>query len=184
MPMNPKNPFNKPPTMMIKDYDPNDYVQETPMSFQGNGGITSGPNHYPHGIVQHGGMNSPPMAVLTVSDVERLAKAGVKMDYAEVKHCVVPDPPPAREPTWSIHTELAALLVQRWNRLNTMDRDGFEVPFLLSAVRYEDKVHVFVAPNRGQYKAAPVILEDDEKLYPSDALMAKIHLLLETQPKA
>jgi hypothetical protein len=43
----------------------------------------------------------------------------------------------------------------------------------MSAVAHGEKVYVFVAPEDNP----PLILEDDLHLYPSDALMAKLHLL-------
>jgi hypothetical protein len=43
----------------------------------------------------------------------------------------------------------------------------------MSAVAHGEKVYVFVAPNN----QPPLILEDDLHLYPSDALMAKLHLM-------
>lgn len=178
----------------IKDYKLDDVLEESLMA--GIGGtyperMTTANNEdarYPHGIIFPGETTNrglpvlPPMAILTVSDYERLAKAGVKVEYADIKHSVVPDPV-QKHSVVRIDTELADLIVHRWNRIDERAMNGMEFPFLLSAVRHEDKIYVFVAPRppHGRKSHGPVILEDDGKLYPSDALIAKLSLLLETQ---
>ena len=120
-----------------------------------------------------------PVAVLSVSDVERLAKAGVKMDWAEIKYQVRPDQP-QRFKLYDCEPMLRPLierLAMRSNIKHANDLligDYAEVPFnLLSVSVNQEKVYVFVAP----HDQPPVILEDDVNLYPSDALMAKLVLM-------
>ena len=120
-----------------------------------------------------------PVAVLSVSDVERLAKAGVKMDWAEIKYQVRSDQP-QRHKLYDCEPMLRPLIERLRMRSNIKNAneafpgDYAVVPFnLLSVSVNHEKVYVFVAPH-GQ---PPVILEDDVNLYPSDALMAKLHLM-------
>lgn len=121
-------------------------------------------------IVYH----SPPNQ-LSVSDIERLAKAGVTMKFEEIQHIVVPDSvafPPAQP------YQLADPLYDRLRRVDrTRNRDAFGVSIHLTAVEHGEDVYVFVATGRGE----PVILKDKSFMYPSDALMAQIHLLEEAQ---
>jgi hypothetical protein len=63
---------------------------------------------------------------------------------------------------------------QRWYRANprTWNSDGAMRPWEIHATEYGDKVYVYVAPTDGE----PFILEDSKPLFPSDALMAALHL--------
>ncbi len=122
-----------------------------------------------------------PCAVLSVSDVERLAKAGVAMKWEEIRHQVRPDLVPDKTGMFDCSQLLRPLVARlrlahlnraRDNIAHAFSADG-TMPYFLSAVSHGDKVYVFVAPN----DKPPVILEDDANLYPSDALMAKLFLM-------
>lgn len=122
--------------------------------------------------------------MLSVTDVEKLAKAGVQMSWKDIEGRVKPN-----EPQTFYHfdcTHLTDPLVERYRRatenLGAPVPPGLlSLPFFLSA--WEDraagKVHVFVA-GIGE----PVILEDEAMLYPSDTLMGKLHMLVQTQRPA
>jgi hypothetical protein len=106
---------------------------------------------------------------LTVSEVERLAKAGVTVAFADIAAHVHPDPPKQD------HLDPGARAVlDRWRRnpRNQPEYVGFEV-IRFATHMYNDTVYVFVVTPGHE----PVILTDDVHLFPSDALMAKIHLL-------
>ena len=111
--------------------------------------------------------------LLTVSDVERLAKAGVTVAFEDIATQLGPDLP--RD-----HLDpLARAVMDRWMR-NPRNRERCENKFTrihMSAVGWGDMVYVFVATGRNE----PVVLTDDMHMFPSDALMAKLHLL-EHQP--
>lgn len=121
---------------------------------------------------------------LTVNDVERLAKAGVKVDYENIKNVVVPDPPKPDIIYGQIdpYGWLRALH-DRWQRTNPNPaRDGFMDPHnfaYVGAVHVEDTetMHLMVATKQGRV----AYVTDDAKMYPSDALIAKLHLLVKTE---
>ena len=124
----------------------------------------------------------PSYAVLSVSDVERLAKAGVKMEWSEIKNQVRPDlkPSPAEASMFDCSKLLRPLVARLKQAYDNASRNSIAVPFedslgpdFLSAAAHGDKVYVFVASRHGP----PIILEDESHLYPSDALMAKLHLM-------
>lgn len=110
---------------------------------------------------------SPVKAMLTVSDVARLAQAGVKVNFSDISDMVRPDD------TKSL-TPLVDAFWQRWHRANPGSPMSLppERPWAIAAAPYNDVVYVFVAPFNG----VPFILEDEKTLYPSDALIAKLHL--------
>ena len=122
--------------------------------------------------------------MLTVSDVERLAKAGVVMDYKELRHEIQPDPPKEEDPRRvtplvdMIHTRIRmATRARDGNSIYAINyQDGHTLPEMY-AVPFKDKVHVFVATGN----QPPLIIEDEAQLFPSDALMAKLALLRETE---
>lgn len=121
----------------------------------------------------------PPVRVchdLTVTEIETLAKAGVKVDLDTIN--IV-------EKKYNNPFENGYIMQPMIDRLRRAYRnelvDRFE-PFPLthlSAVERSGKIHVFVLG----YGDKPATFEDDAKLYPSDALMANIHLYIQTQPK-
>ena len=106
--------------------------------------------------------------MLSVSDVERLAKAGVAITFSDVQYQIQRDP----EEVVRV-ASLADSFWERWRRANPPDYRTFGGPtFGIYASEYGDKVYVYVHPTDSE----PFILEDDKHLYPSDALMAKLHL--------
>lgn len=121
----------------------------------------------------------PHSTTLTVSDVERLAKAGIKVDLGivyTVADVELPPPPPV----WPSSLEDA--FWQRWRRARPRDEYTLmrvEVaPYLIHAHDYGAKVYIMVCPP----DTAPFIIEDESPLYPSDALMAKLALYERTKP--
>lgn len=142
----------------------------------------------------YGEMTHP---MLTVSDVERLAKAGIAIRFEDIKNLMVPDH--AAVGVEPARTLLADALWERWDRaeenkrrlnrydpfgdreagLTTMGDNGNHLrskPFELYAVRAANNIHVVVTLPAQE----PVIIKDDIRLYPSDALMASLFLLIET----
>lgn len=114
---------------------------------------------------------------LSVSDVERLAKAGVHVDFKDIAEQVTPDamsmqPTPPEAAHWP--TNLTDSFWQRWRRARPVSREhfGMEASFGVYASEYGDKVYVFVQP----LACPPFIIEDTKGLYPSDALMAALML--------
>lgn len=113
---------------------------------------------------------------ITVSDIERLAKAGVKIDWADIRSQVTPDP--ETPPVTPVALEDAAR--ERFIRTpagqhlydETFHRPEFK------AVREGDKVYLFVH----FLGKAPQVFMDDWGTYPSDALMAQIYLYMEFAP--
>lgn len=112
------------------------------------------------------------MMILSVSDVERLAKAGVKIEIREV--LVQPDCTEVPAPSYPPPSSLNDSFWQRWQRANPPNPMTFGMtrPWDIYATEYGDKVYVYVAPPDGE----PFILEDSRNLFPSDALMAALHL--------
>lgn len=134
----------------------------------------------PASMIYPPSLNSPgqpaPCAILSVTDVVRLATAGVKMEWEAVRDQVRPDPVPDKTGMFDCSAVLRPLvsrLTQNFDLQNDMLTGPLQVPFFLSAVVHGDKVYVFVAST----DQPPIILEDDRHLYPSDALMAKLHLM-------
>lgn len=125
---------------------------------------------------------------LTVTDIERLAKAGVVIKFEDIAPQVVPDddkPSIMSRPRYSGENE-TKLLVERWlmsnraaARADQFFMDAQMFPFHLSVYKHDDTFYVFV----GTFNGPPVILEDATHLFPSDALMAKLHLLTATESK-
>lgn len=127
------------------------------------------------------GQANPPR--LTVDDIVKLAAAGIKMELAEVMQHLASPEPPQREPGWFNQNRLLQPLIERWrNGMRTndandyqMDRDieGIGFPFHLSAWCANELVYLFV----GGPGLTPCIIEDEQYMFPSDALMVKLHLL-------
>lgn len=117
---------------------------------------------------------------LTVSDVERLAKAGVATSFDQIANRVMPDAPEMKRATG-----LHMAIIERWqlsrkhsNEFGMMAGSLFPYP-TIAAHHFKDKIYVFICHQTHE----PVILTDEAHLYPSDALMAKLHLLEEVAPK-
>lgn len=111
---------------------------------------------------------------LSVSDVERLAKAGVAIRFEDIKYQIEPDtaaPPPQHFP---MPRTLEEAFWDRWRRAHLPRENTFGamIPYTINASEQGGKVYVFVSPG----DQPPFILEDDAVLYPSDALMAKLAL--------
>lgn len=108
---------------------------------------------------------------LQVSEIERLAKAGVQITLGNIipqsdmmmaeaaSH--YPTPSTASDAFWD-----------RWRRAHRNQEFTFQAPFGIHATEFGGKVYVLVSP----HDEAPFILEDDALLYPSDALMASLAL--------
>lgn len=118
--------------------------------------------------------------MLTVSDIERLAKAGVEVKLTDVINNLMPDnmsvgivpTPPRLEDEWP--TDLTKSFWQRWRRANPREfGDGQLPPYRVYPHEFKDIVYVMIAPQ----EQAPFIVEDVALLYPSDALMAKLAFL-------
>jgi hypothetical protein len=130
----------------------------------------------------------PPRAKLSVSDVERIAKAGVAVPWESIRDQVcrdedfrpvmsTPDPRTPEDTFWD-----------RYNASHQV-RNPFtfyERHFKITCHAHADKVSVFVRPFKHDSEVrnvahptmgdTPFIIEDEACLYPSDALMAKIAL--------
>lgn len=135
--------------------------------------------HYAPPLPGHTTVSAPPRQPLTVSDVERLAKAGVQINFADIAGQVMNDgpPPPTAADLWP--NSLNESFWQRWKRANPKRYGmGQDQPFQIFATEFKDTVNVYVAPS----DAKPFILEDDAALFPSDALMAKLALWERTKP--
>lgn len=113
---------------------------------------------------------------LTVSDFERLAKAGVKIEFEQIANQIVQDrmPPPPQ----TCHRTLNESFWDRYRRAHCHHYEGSMQPYDIHASAHGDKVYVFVMPSNTD---APFVLEDDAPLYPSDALMAKLVLWEKTK---
>lgn len=114
---------------------------------------------------------------LTVTDVERLAKAGVQINIGDIVGRLVPDSAPTPPTELWGGDELTRALLERYKR-NKRARDrGFEghlSSFRFLATEHGDRIHVYVAPTDGR---DPVVLVDDKAIFPSDALMSAIYLM-------
>ena len=130
-----------------------------------------------YGFVDH--VNSQPqfMHQLPVSDIERLAKAGVVINIGNV--VPVCDPTPVVVPETRIQSiqSLEDAIWDRWYRTKAVKghRDfGYELPFKLLASQHGDKVWVSLHPANSNYE--PFQIQDDAVIFPSDALMAQLAL--------
>lgn len=123
---------------------------------------------------------------LSVSDVERLAKAGVAVAL-DGNIVPMPDPVPQHADgngyRGGINTpeSLVQPLIERLERAKAVGAGmGWRDPPVLAdthifrAVVHDDKVYVFCYNGRTE----PVILTDESNLYPSDKLVAAVHLFL------
>lgn len=131
-----------------------------------------------------GMVSSQTRSALSVSDVVKLATGGVKIDFEHVKDMIVPDPPePDRIARWFDTMPTKALVARivmnaRTRPMSLSDPDPTDPTrnfrSLLAAV-HGDTVHVFVH----YYRCKPQVMTDPVHLFPSDALMAQLHLLEE-----
>lgn len=111
---------------------------------------------------------------LSVSDVERLAKAGVAIKFEDIKYQIEPDTAAAPPQHFPMPRTLEEAFWDRWRRAHLPRENTFGamIPYTINASEQGGKVYVFVSPG----DQPPFILEDDAVLYPSDALMAKLAL--------
>ena len=115
--------------------------------------------------------------MLSVSDVVKLAMAGVKIDLNDIKGAIdrdenLPSSYPLKEPNVFPKT-LEEAFWDRWHRAHTRRNEfeyGLSIPYEVHAHEFAETVYVMVCP----VKQAPFIIEDHHLLYPSDALMAKL----------
>jgi hypothetical protein len=113
---------------------------------------------------------------LTISDIERLAKAGVSVTLSSIIPLADPFPPYAPVPTVR---SLEDAIWDRWQRTRLAthsfhDTYGEVRPYQLLASTHGDKVWVSVHPTNFNYE--PFQLQDDSAIFPSDALMANLAL--------
>lgn len=112
-----------------------------------------------------------PTMSMTTEQIERLAKAGVTVELAHKVY--VQDPPPV--PNQRTYDHLTDLITGRWRMSNGAQQyEGLVVP-QLKAMQHGDKVYVFAYSGN----AEPEIIVDDAAIYPSDALLARIHLMMQ-----
>jgi hypothetical protein len=114
---------------------------------------------------------------LSVAEAVELAKAGVQVELAgRVSIDPLPLPPksiyhPNGEP------DLTEMIRQRWrlSRAASSKYHEFESGPQLCALRHGEKVYVFAYSGN----AEPEIIVDEAAIYPSDALLARIHLMMQ-----
>lgn len=124
-----------------------------------------------------------PRSLLHVTDVERLAKAGVKIDFEQIAAQVTPDP--AEERPQYYYNDLTRFFWERWLRANSREDSSFNGhlrPYDIFAQRHNDTIYVMVTPPPASDK--PFIIEDAATLYPSDALMAQLALWQQSMGKS
>lgn len=144
----------------------------------GGRGVVVGPDNE---IEWMRGSDGKAFVDLNVAEVECLAKAGVKIELSgPVRVQSVPQvwqTPPVQSGS---PEHLVSMARDRWRmsmEAKYNDRNlapTFYNDPLISAVRHGDKVYIFA---RGE--GEPEIIVDDVCVYPSDALMAKLHLMME-----
>lgn len=132
-----------------------------------------------NGMDDYRTMPHPQTMILTVSQVETLAKAGVKVELAH--QVMVQDDPPVRAWQQGDPDGLLELARNRWKvamqaKHCEMMAGTMYVDPLRAAVKHGDKVHVFIAPGGA---IEPSIIIDELCIFPSDALMAQLHIAVE-----
>jgi hypothetical protein len=134
--------------------------------------VSNIPKSYPYSPPPGAGASGwqGPVFQLTVSEIERLAKAGVSIQFDNARLIPISDPVP--EPT------LTEAFWQRWHRANPTDYAAKMIDVVAS--EHGDKAYLFVQPR----DAPPFILEDERTLFPSDALMGKLWMWRKTQDAA
>lgn len=112
---------------------------------------------------------------LCVSDYVKLATAGVKIDFTDIRDQIACDLPDMGVLAPRAPRTLKEAFWDRWRRANRgSDMSyGDAIPsFDVQAHQHKDTVYVLFCP----HDEPPVIIEDTAILFPSDALMAKIGL--------
>lgn len=116
-------------------------------------------------------------ATLSVSDIVKLATAGIAITFDDIAYCVRPDDQftPNRPYEVPPIRTLEDAFWDRWNRSNRADERELnqgKMYLRVAAHEYGKTVYLFVMP----VGAEPFILEDTSQLFPSDALMAALYL--------
>lgn len=127
----------------------------------------------------------PQWQEMTVSQIEVLAKAGVKVEL-QCPVRVISDPPtpyPQAVHQFGTPDHLLELVSQRWEMAmrakyasEEFNRPTFFETPLVSACKHGETVYIFVRGGKG---TPPHVIEDPMNIFPSDALLAKLHLLME-----
>lgn len=139
-------------------------------------GMLKGPRPY----------DSIEMPSLTVSDVIKLAAGGVAIKFEDIGARLVPDPePPSKIHRWWDTAPAEAMVARLTMHMRATATDNLNMGSMpldpahmyngLMARAFGDAVYVFVC-HRG---AEPQIIKDPLHMFPSDALMAQLHLLEE-----
>ncbi|HEV2662792.1 MAG TPA: hypothetical protein VGU68_19455 [Ktedonobacteraceae bacterium] len=135
----------------------------------------------PPSIYHETSIYQPPRPRVSVSDVERLAKAGVTIPWEAVREQVCRDEDfPA--PMQGKPRELEDTFWDRYNIAHHLAREFHTRYFRIACHQHGDKMAVVVMPwqhNEASFNNSgepPFIIEDEACLYPSDALMAKVAL--------
>jgi hypothetical protein len=124
----------------------------------------------------------PPQTVgLSVSEIVELAKAGVAVELAgkvEINRLVPPSAdvfgPPSRDISQGIRERYLQSQRAKHTRNHFFDAPIELVPDLC-AFQHDGKVYVFAYSGN----SPPEIIVDDAAIYPSDALLARIHLMMQ-----
>lgn len=120
--------------------------------------------------------------ILSVSDLVRLATAGVKVDLSDHNLVVNRDEDLPHVMAQNVFpASLVDAFWDRWHRAHVNTNNfpaGRLIPYAIYAHEFAETVYVMVCP----VKQPPFIIEDHARLYPSDALMAKLALYESTNP--
>lgn len=114
----------------------------------------------------------PHIIGMTVGDIVELAKAGVKVELAaQVEPISVKRDPPVPA------DRLTDMIYDRWRQSRSGRAAEYEflVGPTLKAIEHDGKVYVFSYSGN----APPEVIEDDSAIFPSDALLARIHLMMQ-----
>lgn len=122
-----------------------------------------------------------PARDLEIDDIKKLAEAGIKMDWNDIKYRIKPPPAAPKYKYSNLNAHLLDPLIARIVNNITATRnhgiyglgDGEQLPINhLSAAVQGDFVHVFIhIPGLDPY-----VVQDNKSLYPSDQLIAHIML--------
>lgn len=145
----------------------------------------SGRTHHGHLLEEYGGRLDPVVTrpCLTVSDVVKLAAGGVAVKFEDVKDMIVPDGPVQDKiqewwdtaPTKALIARITMNVRSRPRNERSFQEDPIRMYTALMAAQHGDTVYVFA-----HYRCArPQMMTDPLHLFPSDALMAQLHLLEE-----